>query len=210
MGTYSIALIVRGVLIWSFSALFFVSCASSSPPQKVKLTRGMLKNYKISTDELKRYQFYLGKTLELRGDTTHYGNNWNKRVPHSVNLANSKESRTVVFPAGTPGTVLSSDIKTGITGNYVSIIIDFGVAYGGDNYNLVLSFSPDHHGDYTLDHGWIFNNIRLKRNGMKYHCTNGCWDNYLWVSGTESKNPYSTRWQASGKSFPSGSSGGRP
>lgn len=209
MGTYSIAFTIRAVLVWFVSALLFVSCAPNISQQTVILTKSMLKNYKISTDELGRYQFYLGENLELQGDTTHYQNNWDSKDPHSVNLADNKESRTVVFPAGTPGKVLRADTRFCVTGAYVSITIDFGIAYGGDNYNLVLTFSPDHKGNYTLDHGWIFNNIWLKRKGLKYNCTKGCWDNYLWVSGTENKNPYSTRWQASGNSFSSGERGGR-
>ena len=209
MGTYLIAFTIRAVSVCFVSTLFFVSCASSSSQQTVILTKGMLKNYKISVKELSQYQFYLGESLELQGDTTDYKNNRDLKDPHSVNLANNNESRTVIFPAGTPGKLLSADTKVCFTGSYVSIIINFGIAYGGDNYNLVLRFSPDLSGKYTLDHGWIFNNIRLKRKGLKYNCMRGCWGNYLWVSGKENKNPYSTRWQASGNSFSSGG-GGRP
>lgn len=201
MGTYSLLFTLRAALVTFTSILFVVSCASNRPLQRVILTKGMLKNYKISTEELKKLQFYLGDTVELQGDTTWYKNNRKSIEYHAVDLASIKENRTVVFPAGTPGKLHSADPKFGLTGTYVSITINFGIAYGGENYNLLLTFSPNINGRYTLDHACMFNYIRLKRKGLRYNCTQGCRDNYLWVSGTENKGQSATRWQASGNSF---------
>jgi hypothetical protein len=216
MSTCSITITIRIFLLCFVSTVLFVSCFNNKatrdtrPQQKVVLTRNMLKNYKISPDELNQYQFYLGQKLELQGDTTQYTKALSSRDPNSVDLLARTEKRTVIFPAGTAGRVISTESQTGVTGKYVSLIVDFGPAEGGRNYNLVLRFSPDHQGNYTLDHGWIFNAIRLKRKGIKYHCTDGCWNNYLLISGTESKLQIPTRWQARGNTYYSGESIGRP
>lgn len=194
----------RAMLFWPIMVIFFASCASnvtqsyplpqSSLPGKV-LTKSMIKNYNISVEDFKNVLFYLEGVLELQGERPYY---YKEPAYPNLYLTRINEANTITFSAGTPGRLIRVDTLSGISGKYLRFKIGFGA--GGRNSNeLVLSFSPDLSGRYTLDHGWIFNKISLEGQDRKYKCVRGCWNNYLRISVGERIINISNRLQPGGR-----------